>query len=485
MSALAINLFVKAGNHESENYAALRLFLLFFSLLIVVINIFYMQSSVYQDKELYHYNPQPIIAEIVQGITGNAAGQLDIDSDVEKHLAGEEIGIQVIDSRLQEVLRTSRVPGTLKLSYTPAQLVELYESDDVTTFISDLKSNDENYTILMFLNPKHIKRMLYTYDVKQVGAAYNLYWLVGMNLILLLLISYIYTHSISRPVHRITEGILTLAQGLYTVKEPEKGMYSKVEDAMNKLARQLETSKQERELADEAREEWIANLSHDIKTPLTSLIGYAELLGDTDYNLEKEEKQQYKQLVLEKGGYIMTLLSDLNLATRLRHHQFPLKREQVNLIDVIKTELINALNTSSTDNSKHSVAFTHSHDDVEVRLDRRLFERAFTNLVQNAFVHNEEPVLLKVHVDANDPDNISITIDDNGVGVKTEELHRIFSRYYRGTHTSTRCEGSGLGLAIAKNIIDAHEGTITPEKSPRGGLNIIILLRRHSNEALS
>jgi signal transduction histidine kinase len=452
------------------------------SLFIVVINIIYMQSYVYRDEELYHFDPQPYLREIEAGITRNEYNQVIIKPDLAERLENRGIGIQLINTDLFEVIRAGMVPDEIRMSYTLSQLVALYESDLVTTFVSETQSESIHYTVLMFLDPKQVKRMLYTYDVKRVGAAYNLSWLVGMNLILLLLISYIYTYSIIRPVHRIIERILTLAQGQYTSQEPVKGMYARVVRAMNQLATQLETARQQRALADAAQEEWIVNLSHDIKTPLTSMIGYAELLGDTDYKLETEERVLYKQYIQEKGRYIKALLSDLNLATRLKHHPHPLRLEQVNLIGVIKTELIKALNTSAIDNSRHTVAFTHSHEYVDVMLDLHLFERAFTNLIHNAFVHNEAPVSVKVHVDAHDAESISITIDDDGVGVKPEELHLIFTRYYRGTSTNTIREGSGLGLAIAKNIIEAHEGTIIPEKSPRGGLKITIYLRRLKNE---
>lgn len=457
----------------------------FSALLIVVINIFYMQSSVYRDKALYHYDPQPRLEAVKTGLFHDGSDLLSLEPHLKEQLERSGGGIQILDNALHEVLRAGTVPEDLQTTYTPAQLVALYGSETATTFVSDLDMDRRDYTLLMFLEPTRIKRMLYTYDVKEVGKAYNISWLIGMNILLLLLISYFFTYSISRPLHRIADRILSLSQGRYELREPGRGFYFKVEEAMNKLAAELKTSQQERAFADTAREEWIANLSHDIKTPLTTMMGYAELLGDTDYQLDPDKMSEYKELILEKGRYIKTLLADLNLATRLKHHQYPLKRKTVDLIELIKRELINALNTPRAADCGHTVEFTHTHDQVALGLDSQMFERAFSNLILNAFVHNEKPVVVKVHVDAEDSVWRRITIDDNGVGVEAEELHHIFSRYYRGTRTTTESEGSGLGLAIAKNIIEAHQGTIAPEISPRGGLKITLHLRRDDNETLS
>lgn len=454
-------------------------------LFIVVINVFYMRSYVYKEADLYHFTPSETMALVTQNISYEEGKAFYITPALTEHLDSASIGLQVIDNQFEEVLRYN-VPVEAASVYSPNSIIELYETDSVTTFVETVFLGEIPYTALLFYSPNQVKRTLYTSDVKKVSAAYNMYWLLGMNFIVLLMISYIYTYSISRPIHRITNRIVLLSEGDYQTKEPGRGIYAVVEKAMNQLSIQLAASRKASEEADAMREEWISNLSHDIKTPLTSIVGYGELLGEACAELEESERDHYKQVILEKGAYIETLLTDLNLTTRLKHSDHFLQCEPVNLIQEIKRDLIDVLNRPRLLNQDHTVAFTHTHDVVSVKLDKPLFKRALLNLIYNSFVHNEAPVSVNVHVDNRDEHWVTIHIDDNGVGVSDQELAHIFTRYYRGTHTQAKSEGSGLGMAIAKDIVEAHEGHIKAEKSPLGGLKITIHLRRiPSNETLS
>lgn len=442
-------------------------------LLIVIINVFYMRSYVDREGDLYKFDSAPLLVEIGAGIFADQNGALGISSELAKSLTDRHIGVQVLDENLAEVLRIGEQEMLEKL-YDPVSLIALYESKTTTAFFEAKVYDSKPYTLVMLLDPAAIKRHQYTYDVVQVGSAYNLYWLIGMNLLLLLMLSYVYTHSISRPIYRMIEGILNLSKGIYQNRMPEKGLYVPVDEAMNQLADQLEIAHQERVMADTTREEWISNLSHDIKTPLTSIMGYGELIGDLDYPLTQEERAHYAQVIKDKGTYIKTLLADLNLATRLKHHHQYLKLEPVNMIAEIKMGLIDVLDKSHASYSKHIVAFTYTDDMVMVMLEAHLFKRMLLNLVHNAFVHNDEAITVNVHVDESDAEWVHLTIDDDGVGVKDEDLVRIFNRYYRGTHTQAEDGGSGLGLAIASEIVQAHGGTIKAQKSSRGGLCISI-----------
>lgn len=447
------------------------------ALVLIVINILYMQSSVYQDDGLYRFDSNTHLDFISMGITHDASNQVRVSSDVSAYLLRQNIGIQIIDASLSETLRLNAEAYELKETYSLEALYELYQSKNETTFVRTLTFEGTHYTLLMIMSPDQIKRTVYTYDVKLVESSYNIFWLIGMNIALLILISYIYTYNISRPIYRINGGIIKLSEGAYNIELSNKGLYKQVEMAMNTLALRLEHARNEQRLSDISREEWISNLSHDIRTPLTSLIGYGELLADNEYPPSTEEKKKYLEIITSKGAYIENLLDDLNMATRLKHNQLPLKFESTELVSEIKGILIDVLNTKF---SAHNITFTHSHERIIAEIDKRLYKRALVNLVYNAFVHNEGIVLVKVHVDMTEADGIKITIEDDGVGVETEELSKIFSRYYRGTHTKSDAEGSGLGLAIASDIILAHGGMLTADKSSLGGLKLIIHLRRHT-----
>lgn len=453
-------------------------------LFIVIVNFLYMRSYVYQESDLYHYDESDWISETTKGITMGSDSEITVSQALIEQLERSNIGLQIIDDTLREVYRANP-PDGITVTYTPSSLVALYEHKAFTTFVESFQLEGKELTLLLFMDPDLVKRTLYTYDVAQVGAAYNPLWLLGMNLSLLLIISYMYTYSISQPINRMVEHIQALKEGRYEVKAPGKGIYATVEKTLNALGLQLKRAELESAEAETTREEWIMNLSHDIKTPLTSIMGYGELIGDTDYPLSDEERRHYREVIIDKGAYIETLLSDLNLATRLKHHQMPLKRQTVNLIEEIRRTLIDTLNNPKVIDTGHTVEYTYASDQVACDVDRRLFKRVMQNLIQNAFEHNDDPVKVTVHVTTDEVYGVRIVIEDDGKGVKAQELSKIFTRYYRGTHTRHKSEGTGLGLAIAKDIVEAHGGTISAENSPLGGLKIELYLRRSNHEALS
>ncbi|HAS73013.1 MAG TPA: hypothetical protein DCS67_02585 [Clostridiales bacterium UBA8960] len=444
------------------------------ALVLIVINILYMQSSVYQDDGLYHFDSSMHLDFISAGISIDESGAFQVSANVNDYLLRHNIGIQIIDASLSERLKLNAEPYDLENVYSLESLYQLYQSKIATTFAKTLDIDGTQLTLLMVMSPTQIKRTVYTYDVKLVESSYNIFWLVGMNIALLVLISYIYTYNISRPIYRINGGIIKLSEGAYNVEFSGKGLYKEVEMAMNALAIRLEHARNEQRLSDISREEWISNLSHDIRTPLTSLIGYGELLADPEYPPSVEEKKKYIEIITSKGAYIENLLDDLNMATRLKHNQLPLKFESIELVSEMKEILIDILNTKF---SEHNITFTHSHESIIAEIDRRLFKRALVNLVYNAFVHNKGTVSVKVHVDMTETEGIKITIEDDGVGVEKEERSKIFSRYYRGTHTTNDAEGSGLGLAIAHDIITAHGGELTADQSSLGGLKLMIKIK--------
>lgn len=224
-----------------------------------------MQSTVYQDDGLYSFDPQGYFDEIIRKLSFEE-DTIKADPDLEDYLKSNKLGIQVLDQKLFSIYEMNDWKGILNV-YTPQDLIEVYEEDSKTTFIKSLEVEDHVYTLLLFMDPDLVSRTLYSYDSQKVQSAYNPMWLIGMNLILLLLISYMYTYIISRPIDRINAGILKLSHGDYGLESPRKGIYKEIEIAMTALAEALKEADQVQALTESTRQAWISNLSHDIKTP--------------------------------------------------------------------------------------------------------------------------------------------------------------------------------------------------------------------------
>ncbi|UZM99695.1 HAMP domain-containing histidine kinase [Lysinibacillus sp. MHQ-1] len=165
------------------------------------------------------------------------------------------------------------------------------------------------------------------------------------------------------------------------------------------------------------REEWISNVSHDMKTPLASIRGYAELLDDE--TLTSQEKAEYAQIIEKQSLHMQNLLDDLNLTMRLRHQQLPLTLKEVNMVPFIREIVIDTLNTPQFELA--NIDFEAISENHHQLIDEHFMRRAIINFLHNALLHNTPDVSVHVSVDKD-----SITIADNGKGISSEDLEHIF-----------------------------------------------------------
>ena len=242
---------------------------------------------------------------------------------------------------------------------------------------------------------------------------------------------------------------------------------------VNVLSQNLQASEQERKKLDQMKEEWIGNVSHDIKTPVASIQGYAEMMKDKDYQFSIEEMRDYAEIIESKSLYLRDLIEDLNLSTRLKNKKMTLNKKYVNIVSLIRSVVIDTLNDARYTN--RDIDFHCSDEIIKMNVDEILIRRAISNLIYNAIVHNDEQVTIWLRVDKSGRD-VLIRVEDNGIGIQEEELARIFDRYYRGTNTGELHKGSGLGMAITHDIVKVHDGEINVVSKLQHGTRIEIRL---------
>lgn len=224
------------------------------------------------------------------------------------------------------------------------------------------------------------------------------------------------------------------------------------------------------------REEWISNVSHDMKTPLASIHGYTELMKDNAHELTPQELYEFTSIINRQSVYMKNLLDDLNLTMRLRNQRLPLQFEDVDIVGFIREMTIELLNDSQF--GDREVEFEANVDKAMHKVDKNLLKRAIFNFIYNALVHNDENVVVKIQIDdihLQSEHHTQITIADNGRGIPSKDLDQVFERYYRGTNTASK-HGTGLGMAIARDIILAHKGKLDLTSIENKGTTITILL---------
>lgn len=162
------------------------------------------------------------------------------------------------------------------------------------------------------------------------------------------------------------------------MERKEKRICKEVYKNINNLSEQLKSNEEERKRLDNIREDWISNISHDIKTPLVSIKGYAEILADGKYGFGAGEIKEYSKIIESKSNYIKELIDDLNLSTRLKNKTLNLNLEITNIVSLIREVIIDILNNPKTKDV--NIDFVASSELIENNIDEVLIKRVITNL---------------------------------------------------------------------------------------------------------
>lgn len=235
-------------------------------------------------------------------------------------------------------------------------------------------------------------------------------------------------------------------------------MYDPVDNSLITLARNLEENELKIKKTEQLREDWITGLSHDLKTPLSSIYGYAMMLNST-HEWTNKEIQDFASIMQEKAGYMDELINDLTYTYQLKNNGILLEMEQVELNEYIKDYL--------KQNSPENLHLSTIDIPVYITIDPKRFIRVLENIIGNAIRYNPEntPVHITISLDE---DAVLLEVRDEGVGIPPEVVENLFDRYYRGTNTTSDNIGTGLGLTISKQLVEAHNGLIHVKSNGQG-----------------
>ncbi|MDM5333025.1 HAMP domain-containing sensor histidine kinase [Ureibacillus composti] len=359
--------------------------------------------------------------------------------------------IQILDQNGQ-VQSSYLAPQDLSTHYSPIELIHKYKYMDNelnTYFIGEF----ESYSYLIGVPDSKENRIVFMMDSKTIFsyAMKSLLAIVIVDLFIAMLVGLLFSTVLTKPVANIIDRISQLKKRNFTVQETKKpGIYKPVFSNLNDVSQSLQAHEEERLKLEKMRAEWISNVSHDLKTPLASIQGYAELLRDQD--VSQLERLEYSEVIERQSIYMKNLLDDFNLTMRLRNQDMPLTLQETRLESFVREIVIDLLNDPQF--GQYEISFISDSPDLKWNIDRHLMKRAILNFVYNALIHNDEniAVTIRIHTDR-------LTIEDNGKGIPADDLEQIFERYYRGTNTSN-IQGTGLGMAISRDIIEAHGGKV-------------------------
>lgn len=296
----------------------------------------------------------------------------------------------------------------------------------------------------------------------------TLYFVLGMIIIFAITLR-IYLKFFTRYFNEINHGIDALiTEGAEDVSlSPELAV---TEKKINSIKHTLYQRKQEALLAEQRKNDLIVYLAHDLKTPLTSVIGYLNLLAD-EPQLSPELKSRYTGIALEKAERLEDLINEFFDITRFSLTTLTLEPERTNVSRMLEQIADEFLPVLSEKELTWELEIT---PDITLLLDRSKAERVFDNLIRNAINYSYPKTAISLSLKQKD-DMAEICIRNHGKTIPPEKLEHIFEQFFRlDSSRSSATGGAGLGLAIAKEIVTLHGGSIRAESA---GESILFTVR--------
>ncbi|PFD57184.1 sensor histidine kinase [Bacillus thuringiensis] len=408
-------------------------------------------------------------------------------TDQEKQLLSKEkAALQIFNQNGEEVFA---YPAGKKKTFSAIQIAlnekEPWNHKENTSSFYD--ANSGNLLVVTAKNDHY-------YPDDEIEDVFTKKFLIGCGLILLIVFVYLvilsiwYGNKFGKPLLHAMRWLKNIAGGKYEEPISKKGkpvrfrrsgkekwsfrLFRDVTSSLEHLSITLKKNDAMRQVLQQTREEWITGLTHDLKTPLSSIYGYALLLESNQYNWTDRNIQQFGSVMKEKSQYMTTLIDDLSLTYQLKNNSLPAQHVNVEINQFVQKVLLQFINNPTLQNQ--NIEFVPSSNKIQYFIEEKWFQRIIENLLVNAVKHNNETttVIVKLSQNAN---SFTLSISDDGKGMdeKTKEL--LFERYYRGTNTEESNIGTGLGLAITKQLVHAHNGTISVDSALGKGTTIILV----------
>lgn len=246
------------------------------------------------------------------------------------------------------------------------------------------------------------------------------------------------------------------------IPENHKEELGKLAQNINEIIERLNKSIEEERRAEQTKYDLITNVSHDLRTPLTSILGYLELI-DRDKYKDEVELRHYVNIAYEKSKRLNVLINDLFEYTIMRNNTVKLKKQEINIVELLNQVILEFRLQLRNKNMKCRTYF--SEDKFLVNGDAMKLARSFENLISNGMKYGYETEYIDV-VTRKEDSYVVIEVINYGEPIPNIDLPFVFERFYRVEKSRSQFTGgSGLGLAITKSIIELHEGKIFVESN--------------------
>ena len=454
--------------------------LLLSSVLLILLNIIII--AVIAAGQLSNARPWKTAEEAAASIQAADDGYILSEESSTEIFSNDAWGILIDNDTLKVVWHTDNLPDTIPMEYTVSDIAALTRGY-ISGYPTFTGGTEYGLMVLGYPKDSFWKHMWPSWDYQLIAhAPQTALTIIAINLAAIFIIYIAANTKLLKSVKPITTGIQALSTG-EPVHVREKGLLSEVSLHINKTSEVLQSQKYQLRKKETARANWVAGVSHDIRTPLSMVMGYASQLQGSAHLTDDEHKMA--AVILKQSERIKNLVSDLNLASKLEYNMQPISARQENSVAIVRQVAVDFINANI--GNKYSIEWITDEtlSSCFINADRDLLKRAVSNLIQNCINHNENGCTIYVSVETV-RDNCVIRIEDDGIGATDEQIEQLDTApHYMVCDTNATEQRHGLGLLIVKQIAASHHGTVVIDHSRFGGFEVKIILPMYLPSTLS
>ena len=330
--------------------------------------------------------------------------------------------------------------------------------------------NNEPMTLLIYrhsISSKIIKKIDYTNILSFLG-------FILIYIVLIIIFIVLLNYKVKKPINILNEAIVEFKNGkrqnYLEYDGPQE--FCDICDSFNDMSKKLYDSEQKRKKLEEDKQQMLADISHDLKTPITVIKGYSKAICDN--LVDEDEIDQYLMTINRKADDLDELINTFHEYSKMDHPNYNFKFEKTDICEFTRIYL--AQKYEELYLSGVEIEVDIPEEIIYCSIDKLQIKRVFDNLVSNAQKHNKNQISILFRVEKYE-DKVKINIADNGYGIPEEIKNEIFDPFVVGEKSRTK-KGSGLGLAISKKIIEAHKGSIKlvkPEENYNTEFEILLI----------
>ncbi|RCW50590.1 MULTISPECIES: sensor histidine kinase [Halanaerobium] len=429
-----------------------------------------------QDESLLRINTISKTSELEIGIINNHGDFILNSSNF------DSLKMEIEDKTLKEVIAGNQVINKIKgpkknelLMIFPLFKDPLNENKDISL---NTKGNSD------IIGGIILKSELDSVKTTIIDILKLIFYSSLIALIIALLLSIRFSQNIVKPLNKVKASAKNISNNEFTKIKENNVKTTELKNLIetyNYAVEEIEKTIKKKNRLEKLRKEYIANISHEFRTPLSSIKGFAEIIEEQDLN--QTQLKNYSSIMKNEAEHLQYLVEELLILGQLDSDGIKLNIKRVKLKDLISF----AVNSLETEINKKNIKIkgNYENNNLEIKVDPNKFKEVFINLIDNAVKHSPENskieiITQKINNPKNEIENVKIMIKDEGKGIEEEKQDKVWERFYKVDESRSRNDsnGTGLGLAIVKDIIDKHQAEVNIQNNKQGGASFIVTLNK-------